>query len=155
MQSHVAFILDDLAKKAVSEIITLFDNTFAAFIEELCKKQNEIDQLKKKLESPADDVNTAENIMQEKLSALSSFEEFSVRLQTSNEEDVERKSSSPVTQWDFPDEQQYEFEGKEVRPGPAIPEATGVFVISNVYSNVTLFVHCSSHFIVKIDLLEL
>lgn len=109
MQSHVAFILDDLAKKAVAEIITLFDNTFAAFIEELCKKQNEIDQLKKKFESQAN-VNTAGNIVQEKLSALPSVEEFSVSLQTSNE-DVERKSSSPVTQWDFPDEQQYEFEG--------------------------------------------
>ncbi|XP_076151953.1 uncharacterized protein LOC143135115 [Alosa pseudoharengus] len=111
VQSHVALILDDLAKKAVAEIITLFDNTFAAFIEELCKKQNEIDHLKKKLVSPQD-VNTAGNIVHEKPSVLS-YGEFSVNLQTSNEQtDLEPKSSSTVvTQWDFPDEQQYDFEG--------------------------------------------
>lgn len=112
VQSHVSFILDDLAKKAVAEIISLFDNTFAAFIEELCKKQNEIDQLKKKLESSSDDVNTTGNIVQERLSSLSSVEEFCVSLQTSNEEeDLEQNYISPVTQWDFSNEQ-YEFEGK-------------------------------------------
>ncbi|XP_062379993.1 zinc finger protein 629-like [Sardina pilchardus] len=112
IQSHVALILDDLSKKAVAEIMRLFDNTFAAFLEELSKKQNEIDHLKKKLSPQDDDVDTAGNIVHEKPSVLS-YGEFSGDLQTSNEEtDLKPKSTSTtVTHWDFPDEQQYDFEG--------------------------------------------
>ncbi|KAL2098136.1 hypothetical protein ACEWY4_007343 [Coilia grayii] len=113
IESHVAFILDDLAKKAVAEIIKLFDNTFAAFIEELNKKQNDIDQLKKKLYSSQVHEDTAEKTLQEQLS-LSRQGESLVNHQTIIENfnfEQHFRCSTEVTQWDFPDGQQYIFEG--------------------------------------------
>ncbi|XP_063049735.1 zinc finger protein 852-like [Engraulis encrasicolus] len=50
IEGRVSLILEDLTKKAVAEIMKLFDGTFAAFIEELNKKQSDIHRLTKKLE---------------------------------------------------------------------------------------------------------
>ena len=137
VQSHVAFILDNLAKKAVAEIITLFDNTFTAFIGELSKKQNEIDQLKKKLELPQADVNAVGSTVQEKPSVLS-YDETSFNRQTSNEEEPTSDCSTVVVQWDFSDEQQYDFEGKAILQQKLSPNGVLWFIYCNWIRTSTL-----------------
>ncbi|XP_063049734.1 transcription factor Ovo-like 2 [Engraulis encrasicolus] len=58
IEFRVAFILDDFAKKAASEITKLFESNFAAYIEELNKKQRHIDQLTKTLEAYRGTINS-------------------------------------------------------------------------------------------------
>lgn len=60
IEFRVAFILDDFAKKAASEITKLFESNFAAYIEELNKKQRHIDQLTKTLEAYRGEFDTRE-----------------------------------------------------------------------------------------------
>ncbi|KAL7851124.1 hypothetical protein AOLI_G00214800 [Acnodon oligacanthus] len=50
LQHHVSSILDKSARAAAEEIIKLFDSSFEAFSEELHKRQEEIDTLRRKLE---------------------------------------------------------------------------------------------------------
>ncbi|XP_072524443.1 uncharacterized protein [Salminus brasiliensis] len=50
LQNHVSSILAKSAKTAADEIIKLFDSSFEAFTEELRKRQDEIDALRRKLE---------------------------------------------------------------------------------------------------------
>lgn len=117
VESHVAFILDDLAKRAVAEIMKLFDNTFAAFIEELNKKQNDIDRLTKTLHSNQV-VDTTGKTSDETFPTSRHGESHGNHQSAEDSQHWAMGNmgqhclSTQVTQWDFPDEQQYIFEGR-------------------------------------------
>ncbi|XP_036412713.1 zinc finger protein 84-like [Colossoma macropomum] len=57
LQHHVSSILDKSARAAAEEIIKLFDSSFEAFSEELHKRQEEIDTLRRKLEVAETELN--------------------------------------------------------------------------------------------------
>ncbi|XP_063049762.1 glutamic acid-rich protein-like [Engraulis encrasicolus] len=113
IESHVSLILEDLSKKAVAEIIKLFDRTFAAFIQELNKKQSDIDRLTKKLEESNNNANQVHvNTTRQPLRKPSSLQHVEP-LVTAQESNFEHDYSTQVQQLDSPVKLEFIFEGDD------------------------------------------